>query len=36
VSAKLKSKKNRMSLGSIPSGTALNNSIKEEAEEVKQ
>jgi osomolarity two-component system response regulator SSK1 len=36
ASARMKAKKNRMSLGSVPSGTSVNKSIKEEAEEIKQ
>jgi osomolarity two-component system, response regulator SSK1 len=36
ASAKMKAKKNRMSLGSVPSGISVNKSIKEEAEETKQ
>ena len=35
TASKLKAKKNRMSLGSVPSATSVNKSIKEEEEDIK-
>ncbi len=36
TSTKMKAKKNRISLGSVPSGPSVNKSIKEETEEATQ